>query len=949
MSLRSAGVFPLTLGDMSLGAGRHRAVAEELVEWQEDLAERGIGSQVVLVAVPPGWGRSAVLREFAAVAGRDDGPVTLVAEVPGDLPPGRAVQAAALRDALAAFGRQPRVIRLLGLDTAAGEVQLGLGLGGLLASGPVAAASLLVASLAVTAAGNAWDGSPAGEAGGVARAARGLARVSVTVPVVVVIDDADCLDVDLAVALIRGLAGRQDGQVLVVAAAAPDSELARVLAGEPGWELAGRVHRAEADPSMDYAARAELAAELLPDLPAAGVERIARRAAAFAEVFAVAGAGRLAELRPGTGAAEAASVVDAVAEGVLERARPSGEAVVLAWAGGALHARQAAMALQVLGAESQDDDRRVARGGSLVRLSGPADARLAGLVAALPVADRQALAAAVLGEAAALATDPSAGLAERVVARQAVHHVRGDLADRGGLNSVQVGLIRGLETLGDPAAAWDVAVTALTELDALPPAASDAGQRQELVMSVLRLAQAQPGRSQDKDPIVAEAVELALSGGAVVRPEARLWAAVDLLHRPGDREAGLRLAHQMAAELETRSIHGDLAAQWRLLLAFHAGQADDTALAQRLLATMINTGTAGQQDAAAAVLRAVGGPHAETRLQILLLHDELIRTPADADDDLLRLHHALADSYETLGDYQQALHYGSEELPLRHRIQGTDHPNTLLTRIKIGNWTGRCGDAAGALRLAQELLPDLMRVLGPGHHYALGTRGNIAYWTAEGGDAAGALHLYQELLPDLVRVLGRGDPGTLAARSNIARWTGTCGDAAGALHLYQELLPDRVRVMGPGDPDVLTLRGSIAHWTGECGDGAGALRLFEELLPDLVRVLGPGHPDTLTARSQIARWTGRCGDGAGALRLYQELLPDRVRMLGPDHPDTLTARGHIASWTGICGDAAGALRLFEELLPDLVRVLGPDHSDTMNIRSHITHWTGGPVWNHTTY
>ena len=252
---------------------------------------RGICSQVVLVAVPPGWGRSAVLREFAAIAGGDDGPVTLVAEISGDLPPGRAVQAKELRDALTAFSSQPRVVQLLDLDKAAGRVLLGLGLGGLLVSGLGAAASLLVASLAVTAAGNAWDGSPAGEAGGVAQAARALARVSVQVPVVVVIDDADCLDVDLAVTLIRGLAGRLDGQVLVVAAAAPDSDLARVLTGEPGWDLAGRVNRAEADPSMDHAARTELAAELLPGLPAAGVERIAQRTATFAEVFAVAAAG----------------------------------------------------------------------------------------------------------------------------------------------------------------------------------------------------------------------------------------------------------------------------------------------------------------------------------------------------------------------------------------------------------------------------------------------------------------------------------------------------------------------------------------------------------------------------------------------------------------------------------------------------------------------------------
>ena len=345
------------------------------------------------------------------------------------------------------------------------------------------------------------------------------------------------------------------------------------------------------------------------------------------------------------------------------------------------------------------------RAGSLVRLAGPADGRLAGLVAALPVAGRQKMAAVVLGEAAGLAADASAGLVDRVVARQAAHHVRGDLADRSGLTGVQIGLIRGLEKLGDPGAAYEVATAALAELEALPPAARDAGQRQELLMAVLRLARTRPGRGQGDDPVVAEAVELAVSGGAAVRTEARVWAAVNLLHRPGHRQDGLRLAHQVTAELEARRIHGDLAAQWRLLLAFHAGQAGDTALAQRLLATMISSGPQPQQDAAAAVLRAIGGPHADTRLQIILLQDELARTPADADDDLLRLHHALAANYDTLGEYHPALHHGSQELPLRRRIQGDDHPDTLTTRSNIASWTGECGDRPGRCACSRSCCP----------------------------------------------------------------------------------------------------------------------------------------------------------------------------------------------------------------------------------------------------
>ena len=266
-----------TLGVVLLRSQRHAAVLGELVEWWEDLWQQVIDSHVVLVPVPSGWGRSTVLGQIKAVLEDDDCPVRVVVFLDGGLP-GSAVQADALVKDLMAAAPRSRVAELLGLGTAAGKVQLGLGVGGLFVSGPAAAASVLVASLAVTAAGNAWDGGPAGEAGAVARAARAVAAVSVSVPVVVIIDDADLLEPDLAVTLIRNLAGRHDGQVLVVAAAGPDSDLRAALISDPGFELIGRVDSAEAaDPGMGYRSRAGLAGELNPDLPAAATERIARR------------------------------------------------------------------------------------------------------------------------------------------------------------------------------------------------------------------------------------------------------------------------------------------------------------------------------------------------------------------------------------------------------------------------------------------------------------------------------------------------------------------------------------------------------------------------------------------------------------------------------------------------------------------------------------------------
>jgi hypothetical protein len=59
---------------MGAGSGQHAELAGELVEWWEDLWQRGMTSRVVLVAAPPAWGRTTVLDRLAEAAGADDAP-----------------------------------------------------------------------------------------------------------------------------------------------------------------------------------------------------------------------------------------------------------------------------------------------------------------------------------------------------------------------------------------------------------------------------------------------------------------------------------------------------------------------------------------------------------------------------------------------------------------------------------------------------------------------------------------------------------------------------------------------------------------------------------------------------------------------------------------------------------------------------------------------------------
>ena len=81
---------------------------------------------------------------------------------------------------------------------------------------------------------------------------------------------------------------------------------------------------------------------------------------------------------------------------------------------------------------------------------------------------------------------------ERTVARLAAHRIRADLDPSAELTTVQCLLIRGLEQLGDPEAAYQVAAAALAELPRDPQTAP---QRADLLKAWLRLARTRPHAS----------------------------------------------------------------------------------------------------------------------------------------------------------------------------------------------------------------------------------------------------------------------------------------------------------------------------------------------------------------------------------------------------------------------------------------------------------------------
>ena len=181
----------------------------------------------------------------------------------------------------------------------------------------------------------------------------------------------------------------------------------------------------------------------------------------------------------------------------------------------------------------------------------------------------------------------------------------------------------------------------------------------------------------------------------------------------------------------------------------------------------------------------------------------------------------------------------------------------LSVKEKRARSTGEAGDAAGARDQFAALLPVRERVLGPEHPETLETRHDLARWTGEAGDAAGARDQFAALLPVRERVLGPEHPETLETRHDLARWTGEAGDAAGARDQFAALLPVRERVLGPEHPETLETRHDLARWTGEAGDAAGARDQFAALLPLVERVLSRQDPLVKTIRRNLTLWTDK--------------------------------------------------------------------------------------------
>ncbi len=168
---------------------------EELGEWWEDLVDRSIGSRGLVLAVPPGWGRTTVVERFRRRVESDQDRLGIVVSVPGaEAPPGAALQVAWLYELVRDAGLSERWREVVGVDRPEGVFDLSTDLAGFGLLSLPGMVGAFVAGKVLRKLAADRDSSATGAADASERLGRMLARQSTRVPLVILVDDADRLD-----------------------------------------------------------------------------------------------------------------------------------------------------------------------------------------------------------------------------------------------------------------------------------------------------------------------------------------------------------------------------------------------------------------------------------------------------------------------------------------------------------------------------------------------------------------------------------------------------------------------------------------------------------------------------------------------------------------------------------------------------------------------------------
>jgi serine/threonine protein kinase/Tfp pilus assembly protein PilF len=299
------------------------------------------------------------------------------------------------------------------------------------------------------------------------------------------------------------------------------------------------------------------------------------------------------------------------------------------------------------------------------------------------------------------------------------------------------------------------------------------------------------------------------------------------------------------------------------------------------------------------------------------------------------LRQVLADRYESMALFDQALPLQQRALQTRRSVLGDSHPSTLLSMNNLGGLMQTMGRFDEAEPLLIGALESRRRVLGNDHPETIFSIGNVGGLMEVLGRFEEAEPLYRESIERCTRVFGPDDPQTIVNVANLGSLLESQGKLDEAEPHYRQAMDSFRATLGPEHPHTLI----ATHNMGQLYQAQGKLQeaeaLYREVLEISRRTLGAEHTDTVATMADLGVALQTQGRLAEAESLLAEALERNRHDLGPEHPDTVTSMCNLGVLFQAQERFTEAEALHRRALEISRRDLGDDHAATLNAMVHL--------------
>ncbi|HWL95390.1 MAG TPA: tetratricopeptide repeat protein, partial [Phycisphaerae bacterium] len=308
-----------------------------------------------------------------------------------------------------------------------------------------------------------------------------------------------------------------------------------------------------------------------------------------------------------------------------------------------------------------------------------------------------------------------------------------------------------------------------------------------------------------------------------------------------------------------------------------------------------------------------------------MTRDESIHPLVAADT-----HGALADAYDSLGEFARAEGHARMAFDLRTVDQGPNNPDTLEDASTLARILSRLDRDDEAVRTCREALDVARAELGPDHPASIALTMNYAFVLSftPSPDQPEVIRWTREGYERCRNVYGTEDQHTLRAATDLGVTLMEAGKLDEAEALLRSVFATRQRLLGDDHPDVFLSLNNLVALLNWREDLPGAIELGLQVLERADRILGPDHPRTCQYAFNLATLYGQLGRWEEVERYARRAMVAAAR-LGPAHHNVLKSRGVLATSLIEVKRLDEAAPLVKEHYDLCMKELGPKHPDTV--------------------